>query len=51
MAEEYGKNLLVQWGVWFDIFGKDRRYENVWEKGKNKPSLIISYKGEDALLD
>jgi len=51
MAEECGKNLLIQWGIKFDLFGKDRRYERVWEKGKDKPDLIISYKGKDALLD
>ena len=51
LAEQLGKNLLIQWGIRFDIFGKDRRYERVWEKGKDKPDLIISYKGKDALLD
>ena len=51
IAEVCGKNLLVQWGVRFDIFGKDRRYEKVWEGGKDRPDLIISYKGRDALLD
>jgi len=51
LAEQLGKNLLIQWGIRFDIFGKDRRYERVWEKGKEKPDLIISYKGKDALLD
>lgn len=51
LAESYGKNLLVQWGIEFSEFGKDRRYERVWEKGKDKPDLIISYKGKDALLD
>lgn len=51
IAEQYGKNLLIQWGIRFDIFGKDRRYEKVWEGGKDKPDLIISYKGKDALLD
>ena len=49
LAEQLGKNLLIQWGIRFDIFGKDRRYERVWEKGKDKPDLIISYKGKDAL--
>lgn len=51
LAESYGKNLLVQWGIEFNEFGKDRRYEKVWEKGKDKPDLIISYKGKEALLD
>jgi hypothetical protein len=50
-AEMLGKNLLIQWGIKFDIFGKDRRYEKVWEGGKDKPDLIISYKGKEALLD
>ena len=51
LAEQFGKNLLKQWGVKFELFGKDRRYEKVWEKGKDKPDLIISYKGKEALLD
>lgn len=51
LAEQNGKNLLVQWGIEFNEFGKDRRYEKVWEGGKDKPDLIISYKGKDALLD
>jgi len=51
LAEECGKNLLIQWGIKFDLFGKDRRYEKVWENGKDKPDLLISYKGKDALLD
>jgi len=51
IAEVCGKNLLIQWGIKFDLFGKDRRYETVWEKGKDKPDLIISYKGKEALLD
>lgn len=50
-AEECGKNLLIQWGIRFELFGKDRRYEKVWEGGKDKPDLIISYKGKEALLD
>ena len=51
VAESCGKSLLIQWGIKFDLFGKDRRYEKVWEKGKDKPDLIISYKGKEALLD
>ena len=51
MAEVCGKNLLIQWGIKFDLFGKDRRYEKVWENGKDQPDLIISYKGKEALLD
>lgn len=51
LAEQLGKNLLIQWGIKFDLFGKDRRYERVWEKGKDQPDLIISYKGKEALLD
>lgn len=51
LAEQFGKNLLIQWGFKFEIFGKDRRYEKVWEGGKDKPDLIISYKAKEALLD
>jgi hypothetical protein len=51
MAEEFGKNLLTQWGVSFKPFGEDRRYQPVWEKGEDKPDILISYKGKEALLD
>lgn len=51
LAEACGKNLLIQWGIKFNIFGKDRRYEKVWEKGRDKPDLIISYRDKEALLD
>lgn len=51
MAELAGKNLLTQWGVSFKDFGEDNRYKKVWEKGEDKPDVIISYKGKSALLD
>lgn len=50
-AEIFGKNLLIQWGVRFEEFGRDKRFEKVWEKGKDKPDLIINYKGKKAFLD
>lgn len=51
LAEEMGKNLLVQWGVRFNNFGEDKRYEKVWEMGTDKPDIIITYKGRSALID
>lgn len=51
LAEMYGKNLLIQWGFNYSEFGKDLRYNKVWEKGKDKPDLMIEYKGKKALLD
>lgn len=51
VAEFHGKNLLTQWGFKCTEFGKDKRYERVWEKGEDKPDLIISYKDKSALLD
>jgi hypothetical protein len=51
LAETAGKNLLTQWGFEFHDFGKDNRYKKVWEKGKDKPDIIISYKNKKALLD
>ncbi len=50
-AEEVGKNLLTQWGIQFKTFGEDRRFQKVWEKGEDKPDLIISFAGESAFLD
>ena len=51
LAEFNGKNLLTQWGINFKDFGGDKRYEKVWEKGGDKPDLIINYKDKKALLD
>ncbi len=51
LAERAGKNLLVQWGIQFKAFGEDKRYEKLWEKGEDKPDIIIDYKGKQLLLD
>jgi len=51
LAERAGKNLLVQWGIDFKTFGEDKRYEKLWEKGEDKPDVIITYKNKTALLD
>ena len=50
-AEYHGKNLLSQWGIDFKEFGKDRRHEKVWEKGKDKPDIIGNYLGVEFLID
>ena len=51
LAEFNGKNLLTQWGINFKEFGSDKRYQKVWEKGADKPDLIVEYKENKALLD
>ena len=51
LAEKMGKNLLIQWGIRFTNFGEDKRYEKVWERGRDKPDVIISYSGKSALID
>lgn len=51
LAEYHGKNLLFQWGIDFKEFGKDRRYERVWEKGEDKPDIIAQYKNVNFLID
>jgi hypothetical protein len=51
LAERAGKNLLVQWGIEFSEFGEDKRYEKLWEKGEDKPDIILKYKGNTVLLD
>ncbi len=51
LAEMGGKKMLTNWGFSFDDFGMDKRYEKVWEKGEDKPDLILSYNGRRALLD
>ncbi len=50
-AEDIGLSLLVQWGFRFERFGQDKRYEKLWEKGEDKPDMIIKYNGKSVLLD
>lgn len=50
-AVDDGLNLLTQWGIEFKPFGEDRRYERVWEKGEDKPDVIIYSKEGKAFLD
>lgn len=51
LAEYHGKNLFTQWGIKFEEFGNDRRYEKVWEKGEDKPDIIADYNGMKFLID
>ena len=51
LAEYHGKNLFSQWGIDFKEFGKDRRFEKVWEKGEDKPDIIAEYNGVNFLID
>ena len=51
LAEYHGKNLLLQWGIDFKDFGNDRRFEKVWEKGKDKPDLAAEFKNKQFLID
>ena len=51
LAERAGKNLLIQWGIVFKDFGEDNRYEKLWEKGEDKPDIIIEHNGKKAFLD
>jgi len=51
LSEQAGKNLLVQWGIDFKTFGEDKRFERLWEKGEDKPDIILTIKGKTALLD
>ncbi len=51
IAERKGKNLLTQWGFSFKMFGKDNRSKALWEKGEDKPDIILSYKDKSALVD
>jgi len=51
LAEYHGKNLFSQWGIDFKDYGKDRRYERVWEKGEDKPDIIAEYNDIQFLID
>ncbi|MCX8010102.1 MAG: hypothetical protein N3A61_03025 [Ignavibacteria bacterium] len=51
-AVRIGEDLLKLWKIGFQEFGSDKRYERVWEKGKDKPDLILFYDNKNiALLD
>jgi len=51
-AAQRGDELLKSEGLETIPFGEDRRYEKVWEAGKDKPDRIIRKDGRDiALLD
>ncbi|MBM4176146.1 MAG: hypothetical protein FJ213_08235 [Ignavibacteria bacterium] len=51
-AAKHGEEFLAQWGFNFQEFGRDKRYERVWEKGEDKPDLILIYENKNiALLD
>jgi hypothetical protein len=51
-AAKYGEELLTQWGFDYQEFGRDKRYYRVWEKGEDKPDLILIYENRNiALLD
>ncbi|MFZ1289298.1 MAG: hypothetical protein WAR79_04380 [Melioribacteraceae bacterium] len=51
LAEYHGKNLLAQWGITFEEFGKDNRYKKVWEKGEDKPDIIAEYNNLKFLIE
>ncbi len=51
LAEYHGKNLFSQWGIEFKDYGKDRRFERVWEKGEDKPDIIAEYNNVQFLID
>ena len=51
LAEYHGKNLLLQWGIDFIDYGKDKRYERVWEKGEDRPDIIAEYHNIRFLID
>ncbi|PID57965.1 MAG: hypothetical protein CR986_08605 [Ignavibacteriae bacterium] len=51
LAEYHGKNLLTQWGIDFKDFGKDKRYERVWEKGDDKPDIAAEFENIKFLID
>ena len=51
LAEYHGKNLFFQWGIEFKDFGKDRRYEKFWEKGKDRPDIVAEYNDYRFLID
>jgi len=51
LAEQHGKNLLTQWGIDFKDFGEDLRYQKLWEKGKDKPDVVVNINGRQLLLD
>lgn len=51
LAEYHGKNLITQWGIKYNEFGMDKRYQAVWEKGKDKPDLVLLINNKKVFLD
>jgi len=51
LAEYHGKNLFFQWGIDFKDYGKDRRFEKVWEKGEDKPDIVAKFRNTQFLID
>ena len=51
LAEYHGKNLFMQWGIDFTDYGKDKRFERVWEKGADKPDIVAEYESIKFLVD
>jgi len=46
------KPILESWGFQFKLFGEDRRFQEEWEKGRDKPDDFILSKGKKiALVD
>lgn len=51
-AIEIARPIIEKWGFEFEEFGEDRRFEKIWEKGKDKPDHYIIYEGQKiALID
>ncbi len=50
-AAEIGCSLLIKWAIDFKEFGEDKRYKKLWEKGEDKPDVLVETKFGKALLD
>lgn len=50
-SDFYLKNLFIQWGIRFSKIEDDKEYDKIFERDKDKPNLLIEYRGKRAVLD
>lgn len=50
-SESYLRNLFIQWGIRFSKIEDEKDYAKIFEKEKEKPFLLIEYRGKKALVE
>jgi len=50
-SDSYLKNLFIQWGIRFSKIEDDKDFAKIFEHDKDKPNLLIEYRGKKAAID